>query len=133
MLQTKLQYSGPGIAMEKRHRLFEPLVQADDSTTRQYGGTGLGLSLSRSLARELGGDIRIGDCEPDEGCVFIITLANFIDELPSEKANAQIILVDNGVDAADRAQKEKFDLILMDVQMPVLDGIYNFAISRTNR
>jgi signal transduction histidine kinase/ActR/RegA family two-component response regulator len=49
--------SGPGIPADRLHRLFQPFTQADSSMTRRFGGTGLGLTISRSLIRVMGGDI----------------------------------------------------------------------------
>jgi PAS domain S-box-containing protein len=65
--------TGPGIPDEMRDRVFEPFVQADSSTTRGYGGTGLGLAVSRELARLLGGELRIERTSP-AGSTFAFTL-----------------------------------------------------------
>lgn len=58
-LMISVQDPGIGIAAQEQERLFEPFVQADASTTRQFGGTGLGLTISRALAQRLGGDIQV--------------------------------------------------------------------------
>lgn len=166
--------TGPGISNEQQEKLFEPFVQADSSTTRRFGGTGLGLALSRSLAQQLGGDINIKDCSPGSGCSFEVLIAHDIEALksdiaveiaektseppsqpeirsyvppqPTNLANAKILLVEdtednrtliktylskagaqvqtanNGAEGVDRALNEEYDLVIMDIQMPVLDG-----------
>jgi CheY-like chemotaxis protein len=64
---------GIGIEAEVMARLFRPFVQADESTTRRYGGSGLGLSICRALASEMGG--RVGaESEPGRGSVFWVEL-----------------------------------------------------------
>jgi CheY-like chemotaxis protein len=152
--------TGPGIGEEALGRLFEKFVQADSSTTRQYGGTGLGLAICRELAGLMGGTIaatsRLG-----EGSSFTVTLP--LPRLrdveagpraePSEPVIAELsgpalrvlaaednpvnqlvikallqhigvepVIVENGVDAVAAWAAQDWDLILMDVQMPGMDG-----------
>jgi two-component system sensor histidine kinase/response regulator len=64
-----VQDTGIGISMEDQEKLFRPFIQADSSTTRQYGGTGLGLVISRSLAQMMGGFFSI-ESEPGKGSTF---------------------------------------------------------------
>jgi signal transduction histidine kinase len=66
--------TGIGIADNKLDTIFEPFTQADPSTTRSYGGTGLGLSLTRSLARLLGGDVSVTSTLGVGSC-FVLTVA----------------------------------------------------------
>jgi signal transduction histidine kinase/DNA-binding response OmpR family regulator len=166
--------SGIGLSPEQIGRLFEPFAQADSSTTRKYGGTGLGLVISRRLSKMLGGDLQV-DSEPGRGSTFILTvrtgplgsvdlLADLSeaaagsptsappqagpladckglrvllaeDGIDNQKlltmhlrrAGAEVTLADNGraavheVLAAQLLQKP-FDVVLMDMQMPELDG-----------
>jgi two-component system sensor histidine kinase/response regulator len=64
-----VQDTGIGISKEDQEKLFRPFIQADSSTTRQYGGTGLGLVISRSLAQMMGGFFTV-DSEPGKGSTF---------------------------------------------------------------
>ena len=65
--------SGIGITPEQQARLFQDFTQADSLTARRYGGTGLGLALSRKLARMMGGDVTVTS-EPGKGSVFTVRL-----------------------------------------------------------
>jgi signal transduction histidine kinase/CheY-like chemotaxis protein len=71
-LQVSVTDSGPGIPVDRRHRLFEPFVQVDASTTRTHGGTGLGLAISRRLAEAMEGTIRV-ESEVGRGSTFHVT------------------------------------------------------------
>ena len=64
--------TGIGIALDKRHHIFEAFAQADGSTTRRYGGTGLGLSIAKQLCEMMGGSIEV-DSAPEHGSVFRFT------------------------------------------------------------
>ncbi len=158
--------TGIGIAPENLDRIFSPFDQADVSVTRRFGGTGLGLTISRHIARGLGGELTV-ESRLGEGSVFRATIPTgplngvLIEERPSTEAlashdlsgaptthlnGARILLVEDGatnrklislvlrragaevVCAVDgqaglkAATEQPFDLILMDMQMPVLDG-----------
>ncbi len=65
--------SGIGMTAEQQAKLFQDFIQADSLTTRRYGGTGLGLALSRKLARMMGGDVTVTS-EPGKGSVFTVRL-----------------------------------------------------------
>jgi PAS domain S-box-containing protein len=69
--------TGIGITPEQEARLFEPFMQGDSSMTRKYGGTGLGLALSKKLAQTMGGDLTLRQSTVDEGSVFALTLESF--------------------------------------------------------
>jgi adenylate cyclase len=65
--------TGIGLTAEQQARLFQEFTQADSLTARRYGGTGLGLALSRKLARMMGGDVTV-ESEPGKGSVFTVRL-----------------------------------------------------------
>ncbi|MGZ0163685.1 MAG: response regulator [Planctomycetales bacterium] len=180
--------TGIGIPEDRRHAIFEPFVQADGSLTREFGGTGLGLTISRQIAEALGGSLTVSS-QVGRGSVFVCEVETGLsgdpgqpDELPdhhdipteaaahsgdkpaesrpSEKEQAprdedaleeirlsgSILVVDdgdanrrlvslilrksgaivaeavNGQEAIDKFSAEPFDLVVMDMQMPVLDG-----------
>ena len=64
--------TGPGFPQEQLKNLFQPFVQVDSSTTRKFGGTGLGLVLSRKMALALEGDVEVISCEQNLGCHFMV-------------------------------------------------------------
>lgn len=86
-LEIEVGDTGVGITEDHTARLFQAFVQADGSTTRKYGGTGLGLFLSRKLARLLGGDVVLRRSVPGRGSEFVITLEmETVNAKPSDKA-----------------------------------------------
>jgi signal transduction histidine kinase/CheY-like chemotaxis protein/HPt (histidine-containing phosphotransfer) domain-containing protein len=160
--------SGIGLPESAFESVFDEFVQADSSVTRRFGGTGLGLPISRRLARMMGGDISVAST-PGEGSTFTVTidpgpldgiamlepeqalaatrLAETRDEegqwafpatrvlvVDDSEENRELILLvlgvagievegaENGKVGVDRATETDFDLILMDMQMPVMDG-----------
>lgn len=177
VLRIAVEDTGCGLTSEQAKNLFEPFKQADSSTTRRYGGTGLGLALSRGLARALGGDLLLERSTPGEGCCFVIHVeakgsageltlnslsdlevpldrtarlnANairldgrrllLVDDAPDNQilvsrflrlAGAKVDIADNGATAVEAALAQRYDLILMDIQMPVLDGLEATALLR---
>ncbi|MCZ8112909.1 MAG: ATP-binding protein [Betaproteobacteria bacterium] len=169
-MQIDVADSGIGIPADRLESIFEPFVQAEASTTRNYGGTGLGLTISRRFARALGGDV-YATSEPGRGSVFHVS----IDAGPLEGAQwlsvealearreqgaaaageqaawvfpkRRVLVVDdgrenrellrvvlgeagldmveaeNGAIGLERAAEHDPDLVLMDIQMPVMDGV----------
>lgn len=148
--------TGIGIREQVRDKLFQPFSQADASVTRKYGGTGLGLILSKRLAEELGGTLYLKSSKENYGATFVIEISTDFrastaissPERDQEKSllNRRVLIVDdsldnqalikhflktkgadvdtaeNGAIGIEKALEGKFDIILMDVQMPVLDG-----------
>ena len=70
--------TGIGMTAEQQAKLFEEFTQADASTAQHFGGTGLGLALSRKLARMMGGDVTVTS-EPGKGSVFTVRLPGSAD------------------------------------------------------
>jgi len=165
LLVIEVEDTGIGINPEQIGRLFQPFAQADATTTRRFGGTGLGLVLSKQLAEMLGGTV-LAASVPGQGSHFYITLAtgevgtlvNSLAEareaqpmspvvaeteslagvvllaednldnqrlvqLNMRRLGAELVIVDNGEAAVAAALARPFDLILMDMQMPVMDGL----------
>ena len=163
--------TGVGLTPQQQALLFRPFAQADNSTTRKFGGTGLGLTISKRLANMLGGDL-VCASEPGSGSTFSLTVRTgplrdvvmldspqalvdasegairradsvrlegrvlLAEDGPDNRvlitfylkqAGLEVVEVENGLLARDRALEafrkgNPFDLILMDMQMPELDG-----------
>jgi two-component system sensor histidine kinase/response regulator len=157
-LKFSVQDTGIGMTAEQAAKLFQPFMQADSSTTRKYGGTGLGLTISKRLAEMMGGEIWV-ESEQGRGSTFSFT-ANF--GLGKEKAKKRfkpsrdlrgmkVLVVDDnatsrdilqamlesftfkvsvaasgpeGITELESAEKDNpFELVVMDWQMPGMDGI----------
>ena len=173
MLQFAVQDSGIGIDKTQIEKLFNPFSQADSSTTRKYGGSGLGLTIAKKLVEMMGGDISLSSTL-GQGCTFAFSAyfgqgANISSEtlliasnslqfakeephvdllkLAAPIRGAHILLVEDneinqevanefltqaglkttianhGKEAVEWMKKATFDAVLMDLQMPVMDGI----------
>ncbi len=173
LMQFDVVDTGIGMSEEQSRNLFEPFTQADASTARKYGGTGLGLTISKRIAQVLGGDVTLVETEPGIGTRFRATVATgslvgvtmlddpmanltipkgsttrekstlrlacrilLAEDMPDNQAlisnilaqlGAEVAVVVNGRSAVEMAllAKDKgkpFDVILMDMQMPILDG-----------
>jgi signal transduction histidine kinase/CheY-like chemotaxis protein len=164
-VQIAVRDTGIGIAPEEQLRLFTPFMQADSSTTRRYGGTGLGLTIAKRLVELMGGQIgvqstpglgstfwltlrlvrcgAVGDVEaielPDVGPAgqrgrILVAEDNAVNRLVAvgllERLGYAVETVENGQQAVDRVRREPFDLVLMDVHMPEMDGLAAAAAIR---
>ena len=154
--------TGIGLTQEQQQRLFQPFVQADSSHTRRFGGTGLGLVISRRLVEGMGGELSL-ESAPRVGSTFRFEVrlaaaaskgtsidsaggrtaapkeANGVGGLRVllaedgrdnqllvtrylEKAGAEVVVVGDGAQAVREIVDRPFDVVLMDMQMPVMDG-----------
>lgn len=158
IITIEVQDTGIGIDEKQANILFKPFVQGDESMTRRFGGTGLGLFLSRKLAQLMDGDVTLAPNQPAHGSCFKILINVALTELKVKESSinknrsqmisthGRVLIVDdaidnrlllemflkkyqvetvsaaNGKEAIEAASNSHFDLILMDVQMPVMDG-----------
>ncbi len=157
LLHLSVEDQGIGMSEEVMSRLFRPFEQADGSISRRFGGTGLGLHISRILAELMKGDI-IVKSEEGVGSCFRLSIPLIISDqpvVPRERkrftssrrfhgqvlvaedtpeiqvlirrlmglAGVDVVMANNGREAVDRALNSNFNLILMDMQMPEMDGI----------
>jgi signal transduction histidine kinase/CheY-like chemotaxis protein len=178
-LHFAVKDSGIGIPEDKREQIFDTFTQADNSTTRTYGGTGLGLPISSHLVKMMNGKIWL-ESEVHKGSTFHFT-ASFgimpesfnkeihteitgtgyntsVTEMPSKDRNKINILLaednlinqklalrilenkgytvevaNNGKEALEGLKKQHFDIVLMDVQMPIMDGIEAAHVIRESK
>ncbi len=150
--------SGAGISPEDLARLFQPFTQVDGSSTRRFGGTGLGLTIARRMANIMSGDINVTSTV-GEGSTFTFSVETDVVEWARQEAAQPIhaevtdgqalnvlvvedhpvnrmileawlgsaghasVSAENGQIAVAMAEDQTFDLIVMDVNMPVMDGL----------
>jgi two-component system, sensor histidine kinase len=149
--------SGIGIDEQTMSQLFNRFAQGDSSRSRRYGGTGLGLEISRNLARLMEGDITVSS-QPGKGSRFLLTLPLERPPVEQEAASSgtgwtppprrlRLLVAEdhsvnrqylaallegqghethyavNGVEAVEAVRQHSFDLVLMDLHMPVMDGL----------
>jgi len=176
LLAIEVEDHGIGITPENQSKLFQPFIQADSTMARRFGGSGIGLSLSRKIAQALGGDIEIISSDIGKGSTFLITCP--LQEVTSQAATATandgfftlqqaaaknrtpivvtkkitanrehrilvaedspdnqlmiktllkgesfvIDFANDGAEAIRMGTSNNYDLILMDIQMPIMDG-----------
>lgn len=150
---------GIGIEAEKIETLFDSFVQADSSTTREYGGSGLGLSITKYLVEMMGGTISIRSHKSQGSTFSVVITCAYVHptsvHCPTrknrdiagiilqnrtlllvednevnrhvvlgllERSEATILVAANGVEALELAETRKIDLILMDINIPIMDG-----------
>ena len=160
-MEIQIKDSGIGISESARESLFKPFCQGDVSSTRKYGGTGLGLALSLRLAQALGGDLTLLNSSPGKGSEFSLRIPLtevLVEDFPrslkselkipteSRLKGLRVLVVDDSQDNLDlitrfvegagasserasdgaegvhKALHGKFDIVLMDIQMPGMDG-----------
>ena len=162
LLRFEVSDTGIGMTPEQMARVFQSFEQADNSTTRKYGGTGLGLIITRRIAQLMGGEVGV-DSTPGEGSTFWLTVRlgrgsmtttqsaptaeDAVAVLRREHAGMRILLAedepinqkialymlrdaglepdvaDDGEEAVGKARDTDYALILMDMQMPNMDGL----------
>jgi hypothetical protein len=165
-LQVAVADTGVGIEEADQSRILEPFQQADESTSRRYGGTGLGLFISRRLVELLGGELTLRSI-PGEGTRFSFSIDTGVvydEELvddpgaltvyapaaardPAPRLRGRVLVADDwhdnrnlialylqsaglacdlaadGEEAVERALSQSYDLVLMDIRMPVMNGV----------
>ncbi|OOZ42572.1 ATP-binding protein [Solemya elarraichensis gill symbiont] len=163
VIRCSVRDNGIGISMEQQEKLFQPFTQADSSTTRKYGGTGLGLVICSQIVKAMDGELQVkSELGKGSGFYFTVRLGKLqhmpavpqprednsgtLAEWKEQLKGARVLLVednevnqelatmiltmngidvevaDNGQEALDQLEKESFDGVLMDCQMPVMDG-----------
>ena len=165
-IRFDVEDTGIGIPPEKQGKIFKSFTQADGSTSRKYGGTGLGLTVTRQLAELLGGELTLTS-EEGKGSVFSIVIPAGLDvtkqplldryniashtDIAKEqmeqtefsghvlvtedvetnqmlvksllgRMGLEVTIAADGIEALQKALTHKFDLILMDIQMPHMNG-----------
>ncbi|QDK46420.1 hypothetical protein DOM22_15225 [Bdellovibrio sp. ZAP7] len=166
LISTEVQDFGIGISEEGQRQIFQAFGQADTSIIRKFGGTGLGLVLSRHFARALGGNLSLLESKEDVGSTFLFTITSSDEEqakatapnkalapqapvsladfegktikvlLAEDLKDNQILIgiylrskhfivsyANDGFEAVKMATENDYDIILMDVQMPGMDGL----------
>jgi PAS domain S-box-containing protein len=157
-VRFEIRDTGIGIALDKQQMIFDAFAQVDGSTTRSFGGAGLGLTITRQIVRLMGGELGV-DSEPGKGSRFWFTIAlprsaqrlsgdttpaaknapgfsgKKILLVEDDESNAEIAMVllrrfgaeirhvSNGALAVAAYRESAFDMVFMDCQMPVMDGL----------
>jgi CheY-like chemotaxis protein len=157
-LSFEVRDTGIGIPEEKQEAIFHSFTQASMDTTRKYGGTGLGLTITKKLVELQGGTLGVksnfgqgstfhfnikleksgaevteellvetgGKLGPLGGARILLVEDNKVNQLVASKFlhqwDLKVIIANNGQEAVDLIQRRQFDLVLMDLQMPEMDG-----------
>ena len=150
-LRVVVDDTGPGIPLQDQARIFEPFRQVEEGLSRSHGGSGLGLAISRGLSLAMGGSLELEPSEV--GSRFVLELPAPVvrapeqvecQEIPSDlrvllvednqvnrmiastmlkRLGVQVRVAEHGLMALDLLTKHPVDLVLMDLQMPVMDGL----------
>lgn len=176
-LEFNVRDSGIGIAEADQEKLFQPFSQVNSSTARKYGGTGLGLILSKKIAQCMGGDLVLVESSVQTGSTFRLSIPmeastesfrynwrginrikpldremeekpnlmgcrvllvedspdnQFLVSLFLEQTGATVSIAENGKAGLEKALSEEFDVVLLDIQMPELDGYQTLKILKCN-
>ena len=173
-IEFRVQDTGIGIVKSKLEYIFKAFAQAKSTTSRKYGGTGLGLTIVKRLVELQGGSISIKS-EPGKGTEFILVIPYQKDKSPNrddqvaigsvtgirngrslerlkglqvllaednpvnqlvtkdllQSVGVEVMSVNNGVEAIRSLESAEFDVVLMDIQMPVMDGYQAMKHMRT--
>ena len=158
LIRFEVQDSGVGMSASEQAKLFQAFQQADTTTTRRYGGTGLGLIISKQLVTMMGGEVGM-QSQLDQGSTFwcairfvfgraplgldhpqglerptwlrgariLLTEDNLFNQQVAvdllEDAGAVVLVANNGIEALALLCDERVDCVLMDIQMPEMDGL----------
>lgn len=158
--------TGPGVPTGAAERVFDSFTQADQTISREHGGAGLGLSIARALARQMGGDLVLAPSERGacfeftftaSACAAPAALAQDVEPTAEDLEQIQVLMaednainqlvvrtmleplgvaltvVDNGHEALKAMGERRFDCVLMDINMPVMDGITALEAIRDGR
>ena len=126
-VSVSVRDSGIGISEEALGRVFEEFQQADNTTTREYGGTGLGLTISRNLARLLGGDLTAAS-EPGKGSTFTLTLPIHYGRRSVPASHEEPDSVRPAAQAEDRSTSHRDDRDSLKTLLIVEDTEFNIQL-----